>query len=196
MVTLNELLLPAADDLADRIKDALAQKGVSAKGDLEKYPMFGWKMMAEALGRRLGELLDIKIIDILVGAWNKSFTLRQQMDKSRATPGKDVFVQLSEHKITSTHVPYIALMKNGQEIKRLRFPVAVEIVLQGAVVRIRDGGIQEVQTGKVKVKGTVKCETVLLAQKELQPIAIPGTFQVAGTPAAAWLGPREERRAS
>ena len=196
MVTLNQLLLPPADELSDRIKDALEDEGLRLQGKAGKLPMLGWSMMHSALATRVTSLLDIKIVDVLAGAWNKSFMLRQQMEKSRSTPGKDVFVQLSEHKIASTHEPSIALMKNGQEIKRLKFPVSIELVLQGAVVRIRDGEIQEVQLGKVKAKGTVRCESVLLAQKELAPIEIPGTLKVAGTPAAAWLGAGVQRRAS
>jgi hypothetical protein len=196
MVTLNELLLPAADDLTDRIKEALANNGVAVEGGGMKNPILGWRMMPGAIARHLPTLLDIGLGDILVGAWNKSFALRQQLEKSAKTPGKEIFTQLSEHKITSTHKPYIALMKNGQEIGRLPFTVSIEIILQGAVVRILDGAVQEIQVGKVKGKGTLKCFEAILVQKELTGLSIPGTIQVAGTAAAAWLGTHSARRAS
>jgi hypothetical protein len=194
MVTLNELLLPAADDLTDRIKDALDNNGVGIEGGGLKNPLLGWKMMPAAIARHLPTLLDVGLGDILVGAWNKSYALRQQMEKSAKAPGKELFTQLSEHKVTSTHKPYIALMKNGQEIGRLPFTVTLEIVLQGAVVRLLDGAIQEIQTGKIKGKGTLKLGNAILVQKELQPISIPGTLKVSGTEAVAWLESR--RRAS
>jgi hypothetical protein len=196
MVTLNELLLPAADDLTDRIKEALASNGIGIEGGGVKNPILGWRMMPAAIARHLPALLDIGFGDILVGAWNKSFALRQQIEKSLKTPGKEIFVQLSEHKITSTHKPYIALMKNGQEIGRLPFTVSIEIILQGAVVRILDGAVQEIQTGKVKGKGTVKCFEAILAQKELTGVSIPGTIQVSGTAASTFFSPRSTRRAS
>ena len=37
-------------------------------------------------------------------------------------------------------------MKDGHELARLPFSVSVEIVLQGAVLRILDGASQEIQT--------------------------------------------------
>jgi len=147
-------------------------------------------MMPAALARQLAGLLDIGLGDILVGAWNTSYGLRQHIEKSAKSPGKDVFLQLAEHKISSTHKPYIGLLKDGREVARLPFAVSLELVVQGAVVRILDGTIQEVQTGKIKGKGTVKCGTAILVQKELQPIAIPGTVNVPPKPAAGWLSGR------
>ena len=191
MVTVNQWLLPAEVELANRIKEALADEGVGLKGG--GFPLLGAGMMPAAIARHLAGLLDIGMADVLLGAWNKSHGLRQQLEKSANAPGKEMFLQLAEHKITSTHQPYIALMKDGQEMGRLPFSVSLELVLQGAVVRILDGAIQEIQTGKVKGKGTVKCAGAILVEKELQPIAIPGTIQV---PAKPTWPPRVARRAS
>ena len=197
MFTVSELLLPAEADLARRIKDVLADEGIGLTGGgLGSLPALGWGMMPGALARQLAGLLDIGLADILVGAWNSAHGLRQQIEKSAKTPGKELFLQLAEHKITSTHKPYIGLLKDGREIARLPFAVSLELVLQGAVVRILDGAIQEIQTGKIKGKGTVKCGGAILVQKELQPIAIPGTLQVPAKPAAGWLSARVAQRAS
>jgi len=192
MLTVNQWLLPAEVDLANRIKDALAEEGVGLKGG--GFPMLSAGMMPAAIARHLAGLLDIGLADVLLGAWNKSHGLRQQLEKSAKAPGKEMFLQLAEHKITSTHQPYIALMKDGHEMGRLPFSVSLELVLQGAVVRILDGAIQEIQTGKVKGKGTVKCAGAILVEKELQPIAIPGTIQVPAKP--TWPPARTARRAS
>jgi hypothetical protein len=197
MFTVSELLLPSEADLAKRIKDTLADEGIGLTGGgLESLPALGWGMMPSALARQLAGLLDIGLGDILVGAWNSAHGLRQQIEKSAKTPGKELFLQLAEHKITSTHKPYIGLLKDGREIARLPFAVSLELVLQGAVVRILDGAIQEIQTGKIKGKGTVKCGGAILVQKELQPIVIPGTLQVPAKPAAGWLSARVAQRAS
>jgi hypothetical protein len=127
-------------------------------------------------------LLDIGFGDILVGAWNKSYALRQQLQKSAKSPEKDFFLELVEHKIKSTHDPYIALLKNGQEIGRLPFSISLELVLQGAVLRIRDGSVREVQTGQLKCKGVVKLAGATLIEKQLSPVNVPGTFEVGAEP--------------
>jgi hypothetical protein len=194
MLTVNQLLLPAEAELADRIKQAIADEGVGLTGG--GVPALGWGMMPAALARQLAGLLDIGLPDILVGAWNTSYGLRQHIEKSAKAPGKDVFLQLAEHKISSTHKPYIGLLKDGREVARLPFAVSLELVVQGAVVRILDGTIQEVQTGKIKGKGTVKCGTAILVQKELQPIAIPGTVKIPPKQAAGWLSGRVAQPAS
>jgi hypothetical protein len=179
MMTLSQLLLPAQDELVDRITDALADEGVAIKsGGVGKLPMLGWKMMPGAIAGQLAGLLDIGLDDILVGGWNKSFAIRQQLQKSLKTPGKDNFLQLAEHKIKSTHAPYVALIKDGREVGRLPFSVAVELVLQGAVLRIRDGAIREVQTGQIKGKGSVQCAGATLIEKDLQTIKVPGTITI------------------
>ena len=139
-------------------------------------------MMPKAIVGQLSGLLDIGLGDILVRGWNKSYTLRQQLQKSAKTPGKEIFLQLVEHKIKSTHEPYVALLKNGQEVARLPFSISVELTLQGAVLRIRDGAVREIQTGQIKGKGSVKLGGATLIEKELEPIGVPGTFEVGAEP--------------
>jgi hypothetical protein len=191
MVTLSQFFLPAPD-LSTRMADALADEGVVVQaGGIGQFSKSGWRLLSGAAARQLAGLLDIGFVDVLVGAWNKSYALGQQLDKSANSPGKDFFLQLAEHKVTSKHEPYLALLKDGQEIGRLPFSVSLELVLQGAVLRIRDGAIQEVETGRIKGKGTVKCGGAILIEKEMQPISVPGTLAVGSMSAS----PRANRLA-
>lgn len=197
MLPLVDLLLPPEDVLADHIKDALSKKNLAiATGGAETFAAFGLRAMSGALARNLKTLLQIDVTDIFLTAWNKSATLRQHLEKSAHSPGKDIFLQLSEHKIASTHRPHVALMKDGAEVARVEFEASIELVLQGAVLRLLDGAIQEVQTGRVKGKGAVKCFGAIVVQKEIEQTAIPGTLKIAGTRAAAWVPSRPVRRAS
>lgn len=197
MLPLVDLLLPPEEVLADQIKDTLARKNLAiATGGAETLAAFGFRAMSGALSRNLKTLLNIDVADIFLTAWNKSATLRQHLEKSALSPGKDIFLQLSEHKIASTHRPHVALMKDGSEIARVEFEASIELVLQGAVLRILDGAIQDVQTGRVKGKGVVKCLGAIIVQKEIEQTAIPGTLKISGTRAAAWVPSRPVRRAS
>jgi hypothetical protein len=186
MATMSSLLLPPHEELAQGIKKALADEGIEVTGGGgPSISASALRMMSGAVARQLTGLLDIGLADVLVGGWNKAFAVRQQLEKSLKTPGKDVFLQLGEHKITSEHKPYVALMKDGHELGRLPFSANIEIVLQGAVLRILDGAIKEIQTGRVKGKGTVKCGRFMLVEKEIQPIDIPGTLAVPTTASVA-----------
>src|SRR5919108_2171089 len=188
MVTLGQLLLPPHGDLANRMKDVLADEGIAVEtGGIGRLQMLGLRMMSGALARHLAGMLDIGLADIFIGAWNKSHAIRQHLEKSAKSPGKEIFLQLAEHKIASTHKPYVALLKDGHEVARLPFSISLELVLQGAVLRILDGTIQEIQTGRIKGKGSVKCGRAILIEKELQPIAVPGTLAVPAKPLSALL---------
>jgi len=180
MVSLSEFFLDGQTDLTGHIRRALAKKDVA--GHAGAAAMLTWRLMPEAIGEQLAVLLNIPLSDILRGAWNKGYALRQQLQKSAKTPDKDLFVQLVEHKVTSTHEPYVALLRNGQEVGRLTFTISVELVLQGAVLRIRDGKVREVQTGQIKGKGSVKLYGATVIEKELAPINVPGTFEIGAEP--------------
>ena len=196
MVTLSQFFLPAPG-LATRMADALADEGFALQpGGVSRLPIPGWGMLSDAALRQIESLLNISIQDILVGAWNKSFTVGQQLEKSLKSPGKDIFQQLAEHKITSKHEPYLTLLKDGQEIGRLPFSVSLELVLQGAVLRIRDGEIKEIQTGRIKGKGTLKCGGATLVDKELQSISLPGQLAVGLKPASLQPAPSPLARVS
>ena len=197
MLPLVDLIMPDEEELTERIKEAMSRKHLTvATGGTETLAAFGLRAMAGALARNLKSLLQIDVSDIFVTAWNKSGTLRQHLEKSAHSPGKEIFLQLAEHKIASTHKPHVALMKDGVEIARVEFEAAIELVLQGAVLRLLDGAIQDVQTGKVKGKGSVKCFGAVIVEKEIQPKAIPGTLKISGTRAASWMPERPVRRAS
>lgn len=179
MLTLSDLLLPPEAELAASIVSALDEQGVAlASGGGPSFSAATWRLMAGSLAKQLPALLDIGVTDVLVGGWNKWLDVRQQIEKSASSPGKDVFLQLAEHTIKSKHEPYVALMKNGREIGRLSFGVEIELGLQGVVLRILDGTIRDIHTARVKGKGAVKCAGAILVRKELQPHQFAGTWQV------------------
>jgi hypothetical protein len=183
MVTLGHFFLSGQGHLAERIKDALAKDGVALTGGGGgAFAMPGWRMMPKAIAGQLSTLLDISLPDILIGGWNKSYAVRQQVQKSAKTPSHEMFLRLMEHTITSTHAPYLALLENGKEVARLPFSISIELVLQGAVLRILDGAIREIQTGQIKAKGSVKCGGAILIEKDFQPIKGLGTMEAGAKP--------------
>ena len=173
MMSLSQFLLPTPTALADVMADALAKEGIGLQPGLP-----GLGMLPGAVARHLADMLDISMLDVFLGAWTKAYALRKELEKSVSAPGKDFFLQLAEHEIASKHEPYLALLKDGAEIGRLKFSVSLEIVVQAAMLRIRDGAIQEIEAGRVKGKGTVKCGRVKILEKALEPISLPGSIAV------------------
>ena len=82
MVTLSQFFLPAPD-LATRMADALADEGVVVQAGGVKAPHIfggpGWRMLSSAAVQHIAGLMDISFVNVLVGAWNKSFAVGQQI---------------------------------------------------------------------------------------------------------------------
>lgn len=184
MITVSQFLLPTPATLAAAMAEAIAEEGVGAQAGLP-----GLRMLPGAAARHLAGMLDISMLDVFLGAWTKAHALRKQLQKSAASPGKDFFLQLAEHEIASKHEPYLALVKDGQELGRVTFSVSLEIVIQAAMLRIRDGSIQEIEVGRVKGKGAVKCGKVKILEKEFASISMPGSIAIGpGAGATSVLG--------
>jgi hypothetical protein len=185
MVSLNEFFLDGQTDLTGHIRRALAKKDVARHTGASQ--LVTWRLMPEAIGEQLAILLNIPLPDILAGAWDKGHALRQELQKSAKTPDEDLFLPLVEHKVAATHEPYVALLRNGQEVGRLTFTISVELMIQGAVLRIRDGSVRAVQTDQIEGKGSVKLYGATVIEKEVAPIKVPGTFEVGAEPNALRL---------
>ena len=190
-----DLFMPDEEVLAASIKEALAKRHLSLTTG-ESLPAFGVGAISQSLARHVRALFPNDVAQLFLAAWNNSVTLRQYLEKSAQSPGKEMFLQLSEHRIESKHEPHVALMKDGAEIAKVPFEASIELVLQGVVLRLRDGAVQEIQTGRVKGKAVLKCFGALVLRKEIDPTAIPGTIRIEGTRAAEWMPARPVRRAS
>lgn len=195
MLPLVDLFMPDEEVLAASIKEALAKRHLSLTTG-ESLPAFGVGAISQSLARHVRALFPNDVAQLFLGAWNNSVTLRQYLEKSAQSPGKEMFLQLSEHKIESKHEPHVALMKDGAEIAKVPFEASIELLLQGVVLRLRDGAVQDIQTGRVKGKAVLKCFGAVVLRKEIDPTAIPGTIRIEGTRAAEWMPVRPVRRAS
>jgi hypothetical protein len=137
-----------------------------------------WKATRSEIVKKVADLLDIAIPDILIGAWKKCETLQEYADKEKHPPNETALVPLAEHKIRSTHKPHIEILVNETPIGKIDFDIDVSLALSGMVLKIQAGKIMEIQTGSCKAGGTIKCEGTTLAQTQLKPIQLPGTIHL------------------
>lgn len=136
-----------------------------------------WVAMSDLAGK-VYELLDIEIPNILVAAWKKAQELQTALEKSRSTPDKVNYLGLAEHTINSDHKPSIDVRLRGATVKKIELAVHLEFKLKGFVLKIQNGGIKEMQTGSCEAKGTIKYGTLIIAEKKLEPIELPGSIPI------------------
>lgn len=176
-MTLREFFLSPGQDLAKGVARGIETGGDTVAvgiGGAADVRMLKWPVFSSAVSRHIGELLDVGIPDVLANAWNKSAAVHEHLEKSRQSPGESFLLPLAEHTIESEHTPSIEVLKNGKPVAKLAFTARVVLTVEGAVLRIQNGDIREIQTGQVKGSGTLKCGGAVLVEKETQAIPLPG----------------------
>jgi hypothetical protein len=137
-----------------------------------------WKMARANIGTHMGRLLDIDVVDILVGAWNKARELRKYRDEAAYPPEEVIVVALAKHKLQSSHAPRLELVVAERPIGRLQFTIDVALTIEGAQLTIQGGRIKRIATGKTAASGTIKCEGVVIGQQEAKLGALPGEISL------------------
>ena len=139
-----------------------------------------WTTAMPDLGAKIGELLDIKIHDMLLTAWKKVEAVRQAIEESKQTPDKASYLDLSEHTVDYETRPFIEVKIKRASVKKLTLTVAVNLKVKGFGVKVQNGLIRELRTGKCEGRGLIKYEQLPIAEKEFEAIKFPFTIAVPG----------------
>lgn len=139
-----------------------------------------WTAAMPDLGSKIGELLDIKIHDMLLTAWKKVEAVRQAIEESKQTPDKATYLDLTEHSIDYETRPFIDVKIKSASVKKLTLTATINLKVKGFGLKVQNGLIRELQTGKCEGKGTIKYEKLTIAEKKFEPIKFPFTIAVPG----------------
>ncbi len=137
-----------------------------------------WPGSLPDISKKAGELLNIKIPDILVTSWKKEQAVQNIIGESASSPDETFYIELVEHTIKSEHHPYIELIVKGMALKKIEFLLSILFKLKGFVLKIKDGAIEEIQTGNCEIEGAFKYQDITLARKKLSPVKLPGTIHL------------------
>jgi hypothetical protein len=137
-----------------------------------------WQMARANIGAHMGRLLDIDVVDILIGGWNKARELRKYRDEATYPPEEVIVVALAKHKLQSSHAPRLELVVAERPIGRLQFTVDVALAIEGAQLTIQGGRIKRIATGKTAASGTIKCEGAVIGQPEAKLGELPGEISL------------------
>ena len=137
-----------------------------------------WIASMPDLAPKVCELLDIRIPDIFVTAWKKVEDLQRVIEESKKTPDKTVYLELAQHSIDYNSKPSIDVKVKKATVKKLELPIQLGFKLSGFVLKIQNGRIIEMQTGKCEAKGTLKYGSLTVAEKKLDPIKLPFSIDI------------------
>ena len=137
-----------------------------------------WKMVQGNLDQHLARLLDIDVVGVLVDGWNKSRELRKYRDEAAYPPDEVIVAELSKHKLESQHKPHLELVVADRPVGRLHFQIDLALVIEAAQLTIQSGRIMRIATGKTSGTGTLRCEGVIVGQKDMKLGALPGRIDL------------------
>lgn len=132
----------------------------------------------EDLGPKICELFDVPLPDVLVTSWKKVANLQAVLEKSKNSPDEVMYLELAQHSINCQQKPHIEMKIKNLPVKKIEFLVKLLFNLKGFVLKIKGGAIQEMETGVCEVKGTISYAGVVIAEKKLSPIDLPGRIPV------------------
>ena len=178
-ITLNQIFAFKEGELPpDKISEIeSSNKMLSLKEKISKeIPGIKWNVTLNEVVKKIGDLLNISLADIMVGAWNKYRTLQKYLDQKKYSPEEIIMIPLAEHKIKSVHRPYIEILINDQVVGKIEFSINITLTLEGIILKVQNAKIKEILTGTCKAKGTIKCENFVILEKDLSSISLPGSI--------------------
>jgi hypothetical protein len=146
------------------------------------------------IGERVLDLLDINVVDVLVGGWRSHRDVRRELRQTLEDPSRTALVNMVQHSIESTHTPSIEVRSHGRKLFALSFPLELTFEVDAVALTIRGGAIREIRPGAVTVRGTLKLENSVLLQRERAALKLPGTIQLAEPAAPPPAPPAEPER--
>jgi len=130
-----------------------------------------------ALLGAIAALLDIPLQDVIVRAWNEGKLFEKYLDPEKYDPDEIISIVLKDHDVTSSHAPNIDVLFNGDKIYSIDFQLELTLTLEGVILQIQGGRIREIQAGRIKGEGTLKCENLILFTRETETMDLPGTIK-------------------
>ena len=134
------------------------------------------------VAEKVAELFEIPIPDIFLTSWKKAESIKALLDESRTAPETVMNTELGEHAINSVHRPHIEIRIQNKTVKKIEFTLKLAFNLKGFVLKIQNGAIRGIQTGECEVKGKLEYKDLVIAEKKLAPITLPGSLSFDGAP--------------
>ena len=141
----------------------------------QTVPNGDWSIVQSQLLEHIEKLLDVPLNSILVNGWNKlrevRIVIEQQKKSGKQTPK---FVQLYDHKITSTHKPKLQFLMNQDIVQTFPFDIELQLKISALELEIREGMIQKIMAGQCAGEGAISYMGAKLHEQKFLKFSLPG----------------------
>jgi hypothetical protein len=179
VLTLNQVLSTETELSEKKMKDTESCDSIAKlEKFLTKEVKILWPIACNFILKKLMEVLNVKVPDVLVTAWSKYKDIAQYTNKKRYPPSETYMVPLATHTVESIYEPSIEVLFNNQLIGEIKFEITVFLVVEGIILEIKGGKIMKLHTGSFYGGGSIKCEGKLIFEKQTNPFTLPGVIDL------------------
>ena len=174
-VTISDIFLPVGDEPG--IKAQLDEKVIPDMArEVQALPNVAWSAFSDEIQFAFAKALDIKLIDVVAGAWTKLKELRDYCGRKQDDPDRPFSVALARHEVISNHQPGIDILLGEKVIGRIVVDLELSLTLKGVVLSVQDDHIVAVASGKFAGAGALKYHGATLIEKSTEDYDIPGQW--------------------
>ncbi len=162
-VTVASILYGAADR-AGSVADALADRQVltTPSAGLLHLSANAHQAIARDVSTAVADLLEIDVVEVLIGVWRKHAALLAAARDTAATPGSSAVVDLATENIGCTFRPYVDLMLDGVRVGRVHVEIRLGLAVVGVVAVVADGRLTALRTGRCTAEALLEIEGFLI----------------------------------
>ena len=136
------------------------------------------KLVDSLVTRASDRLLDVSLMEIMIGAWVKMVALQEYATGEKLLSKKTHKFVLSQHKITSKHAPVIELLVYDERVAEVKVDISLTLVLAKTILRIKQGRILEVKIGGCRAVGKVSCYGQEIVEQQTAELEFPGAIKL------------------
>ncbi len=123
-------------------------------------------------------LLDISLIDIMIGAWTKMLAIQEFATGEKLQSNKTHKFVLTEHKITSKHSPKIELFVYDNKIAEVTIDITLTLIVAKTNLKIKQGRILEVRISGCQAMGKLSCHGQKILEKKSTELDFPSAIKL------------------
>jgi hypothetical protein len=181
----------APREKGDRRLDGDAIIGLLRDGGamITKLTGLGGPRIVRDVADCIAEVLELRLREIAIGAWNQRAEIRKYTDTKAYPPDRDYRLRLKEHTITWTYRPYIEVTAAGLS-KKIPLKATAAFTFSGPLLLIRAGRYRAIEFGEFKVAGGLELGGVTLTKQASRPYRLAGRVMLGaqGIPIASLQG--------
>lgn len=122
-------------------------------------------------------LLNVNLIDMLVGGWREYEDLTAAARRTLAVPGSTELVQLATHRITMAQQPYVSVLVDGHSVATLELGLTVVFDVSALLAGITAGRLVAMHSGHADITATLAVVGIEVVSQQGH-LELPGVIKL------------------